>query len=75
MHQLIEISNDLETALPVERARLVRLCATITGNGNVCGYLIEWAGLIPSMFVLGACYSITTLSLLVNPALHGMERS
>src|SRR6266700_3068852 len=35
MHQLIEISNDLETVLPTERARLVHLCATITGNGDV----------------------------------------
>jgi len=35
MHQLIEISNDLETVLPTERARLVQLCATITGNGDV----------------------------------------
>jgi len=41
MHQLIEISNDLETALPVERARLVRLCAAITGNGDVAEDLAQ----------------------------------
>ncbi len=41
MHQLIEISNDLETVLPVERARLVRLCTTITGNGDVAEDLAQ----------------------------------
>ena len=179
MHQLIEISNDLETVLPAERARLVRLCATITGNGDVaedlaqetlleawrhlhklrdperraqwltgiarnvclrffvfalvpllpalvianiisglgagplnpimstveqevvpaemrarvlgttmagaylgiplgaflCGYLVQWAGLTASLLVIGTCYLLTTTSLLVNPALRGMERS
>src|SRR6266567_3288194 len=168
MHQLIEISNDLETVLPAERARLVRLCTTITGNGDVaedlaqetlleawrhlhelrdperraqwlsgiarnvclrflvianiisglgagplnpimstveqevvpaemrarvlgttmagaylgiplgaflCGYLVQWAGLTASLLVIGTCYLLTTTSLLVNPALRGMERS
>ena len=41
MHQLIEISNDLETVLPAERARLVRLCAAITSNGDVAEDLAQ----------------------------------
>src|SRR5690348_9920173 len=30
--QILQIGNTLECALPVERARLVRLCASITGD-------------------------------------------
>ena len=39
-----------------------------------CGYLIQWAGILPSLFVLGVCYLLTTTSLLVNPALKDMTR-
>jgi MFS family permease len=40
----------------------------------LCGYLIQWAGILPSLFVLGVCYLLTTTSLLVNPALKEMAR-
>jgi MFS family permease len=41
----------------------------------LCGYLVQWAGLTASLLVIGTCYLLTTTSLLVNPALRGMERS
>lgn len=40
----------------------------------LCGYLIQWVGILPSMFVIGICYLLTTTSLLVNPALKDMAR-
>ncbi len=40
----------------------------------LCGYLVQWAGLTASLLVIGTCYLLTTTSLLVNPALRGMER-
>ncbi len=39
------------------------------------GYLVQWIGIQASLLVLGACYLVTTASLLVNPALRKMERS
>ncbi|WP_040445612.1 MFS transporter [Ktedonobacter racemifer] len=41
----------------------------------LCGYLVTWIGLIPSVFTMGAIYLLTTLSLLINPALKGMEKA
>ncbi len=41
----------------------------------LCGYLVQWVGLTASLLVIGTCYLLTTTSLLVNPALRGMERS
>ena len=40
----------------------------------LCGYLVQWVGIIPSLFVIGTCYLLTTASLLVNPALKDMTR-
>lgn len=40
----------------------------------LCGYLVQWTGIIPSLFVIGVCYLLTTTSLLVNPALKEMAR-
>lgn len=39
----------------------------------VSGYVVTWIGLQASIVVIGALYLLTTLSLLVNPALKGMD--
>jgi RNA polymerase sigma factor (sigma-70 family) len=41
MNQLLAITNELETVLPSERARLVKLCATITGNAGIAEDLAQ----------------------------------
>jgi MFS family permease len=38
------------------------------------GYLVQWAGIQPTLLILGVCYLLTTASLLVNPALRNMEK-
>jgi|SRR5579875_631535 MFS family permease len=40
----------------------------------VGGYLVQWIGLQAALIALGACYAVTTASLLVNPALRSMEK-
>jgi MFS family permease len=40
----------------------------------VGGYLVQGIGLQAALIALGACYSVTTASLLVNPALRKMEK-
>jgi MFS family permease len=40
----------------------------------LCGYLVQWAGITPSLLVIGTCYLLTTTSLLVNPALKDMAK-
>lgn len=42
-------------------------------GGLVGGYLINWIGLLPALFVMGAAYLMVTSSLLVNPALKDMD--
>lgn len=39
------------------------------------GLLAVWLGLPPAILIFGAVYLVMTLSLLVNPALRGMEKS
>jgi MFS family permease len=39
------------------------------------GYLVQFVGLQLSLFIIGACYLLTTASLLVNPALRKMEKA
>jgi MFS family permease len=39
------------------------------------GYLVQFAGLRLSLFIIGACYLLTTTSLLVNPALRKIEKA
>lgn len=39
----------------------------------LAGYLLEWAGLRSTLLVAGACYLLTTASLLFNPALREMD--
>ncbi len=48
--------------------------AAIPLGGLLGGYLVAWIGIVFSLFILGACYFVTTLSLLVNPALKNMEK-
>lgn len=38
------------------------------------GYLVQWAGIQPTLLILGVCYLLTTASLLFNPALRSMEK-
>lgn len=40
----------------------------------VSGFVIEWIGLQTTLLVMGSLYLLTTLSLLVNPALREMEQ-
>jgi predicted MFS family arabinose efflux permease len=37
------------------------------------GYAIEWAGLVPTLLVVGSCYLFTTASLAFNPVLKVMD--
>ncbi|GAC1365558.1 MAG: hypothetical protein NVS2B12_19910 [Ktedonobacteraceae bacterium] len=38
------------------------------------GYLAAWAGLRTSLLIMGALSLVTTLSLLINPALKHMQQ-
>ncbi|BCL84579.1 putative drug antiporter protein precursor [Ktedonobacteria bacterium brp13] len=38
------------------------------------GFMVSWFGLSTTLFIMGAIYLTTTLSLLINPALRKMER-
>jgi MFS family permease len=38
------------------------------------GYVVAWFGLQVTLLMMGALYLATTLSLLVNPALRGMDK-
>jgi MFS family permease len=66
----------------VPREMRARVAGTMTAGGYVgmplgtllCGYLVQWAGIMPGMFVIGICYLLTTTSLLVNPGLKAMAR-
>jgi MFS family permease len=41
----------------------------------VIGYVVAWIGLETTLVLMGAIYLLSTLSLLLNPALKGMDRS
>jgi MFS family permease len=43
-------------------------------GGFAGGLLIQAVGLQPTLLILGACYFVTTASLLVNPALRAMDK-
>jgi MFS family permease len=59
-----------------------RVFGTMTAGGFLAmpigvilsGYLVQFVGLQLSLFIIGACYLLTTASLLVNPALSKMEK-
>lgn len=37
------------------------------------GFMLEWIDLRATFIVIGVCYLITTLSLIINPAIHDMD--
>ena len=43
-------------------------------GGFAGGFLVQAAGIQPTLLILGACYLLTTTSLLVNPALRTMDK-
>ena len=43
-------------------------------GGFAGGFLVQAAGIQPTLLILGACYLLTTASLLVNPALRTMDK-
>jgi MFS family permease len=59
-----------------------RVFGTLTAGGFLgmpigvilSGYLVQYTGLQLSLFIIGACYLLTTATLLVNPALRKMEK-
>lgn len=67
-----------QEAIPVAmRARVFGASAAgylvgIPLGGLLAGYLLNWIGLLPGLFVLASAYLLVTGSLLVNPALQGM---
>ena len=40
----------------------------------ISGYVVAWLGLQMTLLIMGVLYLVTTLSLLVNPALKGLEK-
>lgn len=64
----------------VPREMRARVFGTMTAGGYIgmplgtllCGYLIQWIGIMPGMLVIGICYLLITASLLVNPGLKAM---
>ncbi|HEY0605378.1 MAG TPA: MFS transporter, partial [Herpetosiphonaceae bacterium] len=66
----------------VPSAMRARVFGTITAGAFLAmplgvlltGYALEWVGLRPVLLALGSLYLITTLSLLINPALREMDR-
>jgi MFS family permease len=42
-------------------------------GGLLCGYLITWIGLLPTLFTMAVIYLLATSSLLINPALKAMD--
>ncbi len=42
-------------------------------GGLLGGYMVTWFGLLPILFIMGACYTLTTASVLINPKLKDMD--
>lgn len=74
------ISTIEQEKIPVEmRARVfgtisAGALAGIPLGTFASGYVVTWLGLRTTLIVIGVIYLLTTLSLLVNPALKGMEQ-
>lgn len=70
----------MQERLPARmRARIFGLIGAGTLAGIplgtfVSGFVIEWIGLQTTLLVMGTIYLLTTLSLLINPALREMEK-
>ena len=73
------ISTVEQERIPLEmRARVIGtigagVTAGIPLGTFTAGYLATWMGLTGSMVVMGALYLAATLSLLINPAMKGMD--
>ncbi len=70
----------MQERLPAEmRARVfgTMIAGSLAGiplGTLLSGYVVTWFGLQATILVMGALYLVATLSLLVNPALRGMEQ-
>lgn len=42
-------------------------------GGLLGGYIVTWFGLQPGLFIMGAWYTLTTASVLINPRLKAMD--
>ncbi|GCE14775.1 MFS transporter [Tengunoibacter tsumagoiensis] len=76
----IAMTIEQEIIPPKLRARVLGVAGAgylggIPIGGLLCGYVITWIGLIPTLFTMGLIYLLVTGSLLINPALKGMNRS
>ncbi|MBO0782314.1 MAG: MFS transporter [Ktedonobacteraceae bacterium] len=74
----IGMTVEQEIVPPKMRARVFgALSAGFMGGiplgGLVGGYLINWLGLLPALFVMAAAYLLSTGSLLINPAMKEMD--
>jgi MFS family permease len=63
---------------PKLRARVLGVAsagymAGVPLGGLLCGYLITWIGLFPTLFTMAVIYLLATGSLLINPALKAMD--
>src|SRR5260370_36063818 len=74
------IDTVMQKRLPAEmRARVFGTATAVVlvgiplGAGG-SGYVVAWAGLQMTLVVMGALYLVTTLSLLIHPALRQMEK-
>ncbi len=74
------LSTVMQERLPLEmRARVfgtmdAGFLAGIPLGTFVSGYVVAWIGLWGTILLMGVLYLLATLSLLVNPALRGMEK-
>ena len=74
------IDTVMQERLPAEmRARVFGTASAgvlvgIPLGAGVSGYVVAWAGLQMTLVVMGALYLVTTLSLLIHPALRQMEK-
>ncbi len=62
----------MQERLPAEMR--ARVFGTMIAGSLLSGYVVTWFGLQATILVMGALYLVATLSLLVNPALRGMEQ-
>ncbi|GHO81411.1 putative drug antiporter protein precursor [Ktedonobacter sp. SOSP1-85] len=44
-------------------------------GGLVAGFLVDWLGITPGILIFGCIYLLSTISLLFNPSLKGMDQS
>ena len=69
----------MQERLPIEmRARVLGtmsagFLAGVPIGTFASGYIVSWLGLSTTILIMGTLYLLATLSLLVNPALKGME--